>query len=290
MPAPLHAQPRPRVDGGEDQVDEEVRGEHSDDDEDEDALQQEVVPVGDRLVEQVAEARVLERDLGDDVAADDHAELQRQPGQLRQRRVPVGVPADHALPRAKRPQVAGAVVLQLVDDQVAHADRPAAEADDEDREERQEPVGEQRPDERPGPRRQQVQRVTARHREHVPDDGQEVGDDQGNPRVGHRLEQVARGKHRVVECLAPGRRGAEPVAEHVRKRDGRDEQGERVRQRLRDQRVDLAGEVRVADPQVAGEYALPVVQVLLPERQVGAEGLGHGLVERRVPGGLQPEG
>src|ERR1700722_4046962 len=94
---PLHAQPRPRVDRDEHQVNDEVREQDADDDEDEDALQQEVVLGTDRLEDQVAEAGELEGDLGDYVAADDHAELEREPGQLRQRRVPVRVPADHPL-------------------------------------------------------------------------------------------------------------------------------------------------------------------------------------------------
>src|SRR3984957_18798119 len=94
---PLHAQPRPRVDREEHQVNDEVREQDTDDDEDEDALQQEVVLRTDRLEDQVAEAGVLEGDLGDDVAADDHAEREREPGELGQRRVPVGVTADHPL-------------------------------------------------------------------------------------------------------------------------------------------------------------------------------------------------
>src|ERR1700745_3359632 len=61
----LHAQPGPRVDADEDQVNDEVGEQDADDDVDEDALQQEVVLVPDGGVEQLAQARVLERDLGD---------------------------------------------------------------------------------------------------------------------------------------------------------------------------------------------------------------------------------
>src|ERR1700730_10026742 len=64
---PMHAQPGPWVDLEEHQVNDEVREQDTDDDEDEDALQQEVVLRTDRLEDQVAEAGVLEGDLGDDV-------------------------------------------------------------------------------------------------------------------------------------------------------------------------------------------------------------------------------
>src|ERR1700747_1044659 len=103
---PLHAQPGPRVDRDEHQVDDEVRDQDAEDDEYEDALQQEEVLVADRLEDEVAEAGVVEGDLGDDVAADDHAEREREPGELGQRRVAVGVAPEAPPPRARAPHVA----------------------------------------------------------------------------------------------------------------------------------------------------------------------------------------
>ena len=57
-----------------DDIDDEVGDADPEDDEQENALEQEVVLVGDGLVDEVAEARVLEDDLGDDAAPDHDAE------------------------------------------------------------------------------------------------------------------------------------------------------------------------------------------------------------------------
>ena len=93
---------RPRVDDHVGDVDDEVRDQDADHDEQEDALEQEVVAVLDRREDQLAEPRVAEDDLGHERAADDRAERERESGELRQDGVPVGVPADEpaAAPRA----------------------------------------------------------------------------------------------------------------------------------------------------------------------------------------------
>ena len=135
-----HSGPGTRVDQDVDDVDDEVGDQHAHDDEQEGPLQQEEVLVLDRLEDQVAEPRIGEDDLGDQGAGHEHAELQGQAGDLRQHRVPERVAPDQPLGRAERGQVGGVVGLQLVDDHVAHADRPAAERDEEERDERQEPV------------------------------------------------------------------------------------------------------------------------------------------------------
>ena len=87
----------------------------------------------------MAEPRIGEDDLGDQGARHEHAEREGEAGDLRQHRVPERVPADEPLRRAERTG-SGVVGLELVDDHVPHADRPAAERDEEEREERQEPV------------------------------------------------------------------------------------------------------------------------------------------------------
>ncbi len=66
---------------------------------------------------------------------------ERETGDLRQHRVAERVPADEPLGRPERLEVVRVVGLELVDDHVAHADRPAAEHHQEERQERQEPVG-----------------------------------------------------------------------------------------------------------------------------------------------------
>ena len=70
-----------------------------------------------------------------------------RPGDLRQHRVPEGVLAHEPLRGSERLEVVRVVGLELVDDHVPHADRPAAERDEEERHERQEPVVEQVEDE-----------------------------------------------------------------------------------------------------------------------------------------------
>src|SRR6202012_3040216 len=170
----LHAQPGPRVDRDEHQVDDEVRDQDAENDEDEDALQQEEVLVADRLEDQVAEAGVLEGDLGDDVAADDHAELERETGELGQRRVAVGGAAHDPLASAERAQVARGVVLKLVDNQVSHADRPSAEAHEEHGEEGEEPVVEQGGEEGPVEVRNEPLVEAVRGREKVPHVAEQV--------------------------------------------------------------------------------------------------------------------
>ena len=69
-------------------------------------------------------------------------EREGEAGDLRQHRVAEGVAADEARRGSQRREVAGVVRVELVDDHVAHADRPAAEHDEEERQERQEPVRE----------------------------------------------------------------------------------------------------------------------------------------------------
>ena len=63
---------------------------------------------------------------------------------------------------AERLQVAAVIRLQLVDDHVPHPDRPAAEHDEEERQERQDPVGDEVREEQPGQRRLEVEAVAAR--------------------------------------------------------------------------------------------------------------------------------
>ena len=100
--------------------------------------------------------------------------------------------------------------------------------------------------------------------------GASVDDHQGEPRVGDRLQDVAERQHGVVEHLAARGRGAQPVPQDVRQQHGRDEQGERVRHRVEDERGDRGTLSEDALPEVAGQHAVPEVQVLLPQRHVEA--------------------
>ena len=76
----------------------------------------------------------------------------------------VGVLADQPFGGPERAEVPGIVGLQLVDDQVAHADGPAAEAHQENGQERQEPVLDGAPHEGPVGSRDQALLVPALRR------------------------------------------------------------------------------------------------------------------------------
>ena len=99
--AALHPDARARVDEDVRDVDDEVRDQDTGDEEEEDPLDEEVVAILDRVQGQRAEARIGEDDLDDDRAGDDRAEREREAGDLREERVPVGVLADE-LRRALR--------------------------------------------------------------------------------------------------------------------------------------------------------------------------------------------
>jgi hypothetical protein len=137
---PPHLGPGARVDDHIGDVDQEVGHKDPEDDEQEHTLEQEEVLVVDRLEDQVAQARVGEDDLGDQCPGDQHPEREGEPGQLGQQGVAEGVAADQPAGGTQRLQVVDVVGLELVDDHVAHADGPAAEGDQEQRQERQEPV------------------------------------------------------------------------------------------------------------------------------------------------------
>ena len=119
--------------------------------------------------------------------AHEDAELQGKSGELGQPGVAVGVLAHEPLGRAERLEVVGVVRLELVDDEVSHTDRPAAESDEEQGEERQHPVGQKAPDE--GPRDQVGMSAVgepARDGEEVADParGKEEGEQQSQPGIG----------------------------------------------------------------------------------------------------------
>jgi hypothetical protein len=129
----LHTDTRARVDEHVGDVDDEVRDQNTGDEEEEDALDEEVVAVLDRSQGQASEPRIGEDDLDDDRARHDRAECEREAGDLGKQGVPVGVLANKLRRRAQRRQVVRVVGLELVDDHVPHPDSPAPERHQEER-------------------------------------------------------------------------------------------------------------------------------------------------------------
>src|SRR5699024_4860542 len=133
---------------------------------------------------------------------DDGAELYGQTGDLRQHRVAKGVAADQSARGSERLEVVRVVRLQLVDDHVAHTDRPTTECHDEHGEERQDPVGDEAGDDRPGEVGPQRVNVATGHGEDPGDDAQTPCHQQRQPHVRGGGEDVTHRQEAVVEHLA----------------------------------------------------------------------------------------
>ena len=108
-------------------------------------------------------------------------------------------------------------------------------------------------------------------REDLPGHREQPGEEDREPHVRRRGQRVAERQHRVVEHLAAGRHGADLVAGIPAEQDRRDQQAERVRDGVHDDRDDGGRELQDARAQVAVEERDPEVPVLLPERQVEVE-------------------
>ncbi len=165
------------------------------------------------------------------------------------------------------------VRLELVDDQVPHPDRPAAEGDEEQREERQHPVVEEAADELRRPLGLHREAVRAGDREPAQRAREEPCEHEPEPHLRGRGQHVRERQHAVVERLAAGGERADLVPGPEAEQDRRYEQRERVRQRAEDQRRDRGGEVHDAAAEIAAEERRPEVEVLLPQRDVEAERL-----------------
>ena len=163
------------------------------------------------------------------------------------------------------------VGLELVDDHVPHPDRPAAEGDEEQRQERQEPVVGEVPDEGPREATDRGRVVAEADREDVPGDGEHPDEQDPEPHVRRRGQRIADRKQRVVEGLAARGERAELVARVPAEGDRRHEQRERVRDRVGDDRHHRRRELQDAPAEVAVEERDPEVPVLLPQRQVEIE-------------------
>ena len=222
---------------------------------------------------------IAEDDLGHERAADDGAERQREAGHLRQDGVAVGVLAHELGRRAERLQVVGVLRLELVDDQVPHPDRPAAERDEEERQEREEPVADEATGELERPGRLQREVVRAGDGEEAELEGEEVDEDDREPHVRRRGEDVGDRERGVVEHLPAGRHRADAVAGDVAEHDRGDEERERVGDRGPDELAHRGADVGDARAEVAVQEPAPEVDVLPPERLVEAEGLGEVAVQ-----------
>ena len=133
--------PGPRVEPGDRDVAEQDGDQHGDREQHEQRLHQRVVGVLHGVVEQVAQAGVVEDVLDQDRAGDHEAERHREPGQVGQERVAGRVRVMILrFGQALGPAHPDVVLGQRGDHVVAHGQDPAADRGDEDRRRRQDGV------------------------------------------------------------------------------------------------------------------------------------------------------
>ena len=112
------------------------------------------------------------------------------------------------------------------------------------------------------------------NRENAQDNSKEPGQQDTQPHVGRRGEDIADGRDGVVEPLAPRRKRAEPVSGEPAQQDRRKQQNDVIGHGPRDDLGHRRGKQINAYSQIALQQTAPEVEVLLPDGKIQAKEVG----------------